>query len=95
MFVMQTDNEIKKIVKEKYGQIAKQSTSCCGPTSCCGTSNNKIVDYTIMKDEYNHLDGYVAEADLGLGCGLPTEHAGIKEGDVVVDIGSGAGNDVL
>jgi len=92
---MQTDNEIKKIVKEKYGQIAKQSTSCCGPTSCCGTSNNKIVDYTIMKDEYNHLDGYVAEADLGLGCGLPTEHAGIKKGDVVVDLGSGAGNDVF
>jgi arsenite methyltransferase len=92
---MQNDNEIKKIVKEKYGQIAKQSTSCCGPTSCCGTANNKIVDYTIMKDEYAHLDGYVAEADLGLGCGLPTEYAGIKKGDVVVDLGSGAGNDVF
>jgi arsenite methyltransferase len=48
-----------------------------------------------MKDDYNHLDGYVAEADLGLGCGLPTEFAGIKKGDTVVDLGSGAGNDVF
>jgi ubiquinone/menaquinone biosynthesis C-methylase UbiE len=92
---MQTENEIKEIVKEKYGEIAKQSTSCCGPTSCCGTTNNKIVGYTIMQDDYNHLDGYVADADLGLGCGLPTEFAAIKKGDIVVDLGSGAGNDVF
>ena len=91
---MQNENEIKEIVKEKYGQIAKQSGSCCGPTSCCGT-DNKIVGYTIMQDEYDHLDGYVAEADLGLGCGMPTEFAGIKKGDVIVDLGSGAGNDVF
>lgn len=92
---MQNEKEIKEMVKEKYGQIAKQSTSCCGPTSCCGTTDNKIVDYTVMQDDYNHLDGYVADADLGLGCGLPTEFAGIKKGDVVVDLGSGAGNDVF
>ncbi len=48
-----------------------------------------------MQDEYNNLDGYVADADLGLGCGLPTEYAGIKKGDTVVDLGSGAGNDVF
>jgi len=88
-------NEIKEMVKEKYGQIAKQSGSCCGPTSCCGTIDNKIVGYTVMQDEYNHLEGYVADADLGLGCGLPTEFAGIKKGNVVVDLGSGAGNDVF
>lgn len=77
---MQNEKEIKEIVKEKYGQIAKQSgSSCCGPTSCCGTNKNKIVGYTVMQDEYNHLDGYVADADLGLGCGLPTEFAGIKK----------------
>lgn len=89
---MKNENEIKEVVKEKYGQIAKQSAQNC---SCgCGT-NNKIVGYTVMQDEYDHLDGYVAEADLGLGCGLPTEHAEIKKGDVVVDLGSGAGNDVF
>ena len=92
---MQTENEIKEIVKEKYGEIAKQSTSCCGPTSCCGTTDSKIIGYTVMRDEYTHLDGYVADADLGLGCGLPTEFAAIKKGDVVVDLGSGAGNDVF
>jgi len=91
---MPTNNEIKEMVKEKYGDIAEKNSSCCGPTSCCG-SDSKIVDYTIMKDEYSHLEGYVPDADLGLGCGLPTEIAGIKEGDTVVDLGSGAGNDVF
>jgi arsenite methyltransferase len=93
---MQTAEEIKKTVKEKYGEIAKasQSSGCCGPT-CCGDSENKIVGYSVMKDEYDHLAGYVAEADLGLGCGLPTEFAGIKKGDTVIDLGSGAGNDVF
>jgi SAM-dependent methyltransferase len=93
---METPNDLKQVVKEKYGQIAKASktSGCCGPT-CCGDSENKIVGYTVMQDEYNHLEGYVAEADLGLGCGVPTEYAGIKKGDTVVDLGSGAGNDVF
>lgn len=94
---METNNEIKQVVKEKYAEIAKASsnTGCCGPTSCCGSTDNKIAGYTVMQDEYDHLQGYVAEADLGLGCGLPTEHAGLKEGDTVIDLGSGAGNDVF
>ena len=89
-----TNEQLKELVKEKYGQIAEQSkteneTSCCGATaSCCST-----IDYTIMADDYSHLEGYVPDADLGLGCGLPTEFAAIKEGDTVVDLGSGAGND--
>jgi len=93
---METANELKQVVKEKYGEIAKASKSsgCCGPT-CCGGEESKIVGYTVMKDEYDNLEGYVAEADLGLGCGLPTEYAGIKRGDTVVDLGSGAGNDVF
>ncbi len=93
---METPNELKQVVKEKYGEIAKASKSsgCCGPT-CCGDSEGKIVGYTVMEDEYDHLDGYVADADLKLGCGLPTEYAGIKKGDTVVDLGSGAGNDVF
>lgn len=88
---MKDQKEIKEIVKEKYAEIAVSSARKC----CCGSSINKIVGYTIMKDDYNHLDGYVAEADLGLGCGLPTEFADIKEGNTVVDLGSGAGNDVF
>lgn len=86
-------NQLKELVKEKYGQIADQSkaqneTSCCGAGGCCDT-----LDYTIMADDYTRLEGYVKEADLGLGCGLPTEFALIKPGDTVVDLGSGAGND--
>jgi len=77
---METANELKQVVKEKYGEIAKasKSSSCCGPT-CCGGSDSKIVGYTVMQHEYDHLEGYVPEADLGLGCGLPTEVAGIKK----------------
>lgn len=86
---------LKDIVKEKYGLIADQSkeqnsASCCG--SSCGCST---VDYAVMADDYSRLDGYVADANLGLGCGLPTEFALIKEGDTVVDLGSGAGNDAF
>jgi len=88
---MQTSEEIKKVVKEKYGEIASKREKGCG---CCGTSN-KIVDYTIFQDDYSKLDGYIKDADLGLGCGIPTEFAGIKKGDTVVDLGSGAGNDVF
>jgi len=93
---MDNANDLKQIVKEKYGEIAKTSKSsgCCEPT-CCGGEESKIVGYTVMQDEYDHLNGYVADADLGLGCGLPTEFAGIKKGDTVLDLGSGAGNDVF
>ena len=86
---MQSSEEIKQVVKEKYGEIAAKKAEGCG---CCGT---KIVDYTMFQDDYSKLDGYVAEADLGLGCGVPTEYAGLKKGDTVVDLGSGAGNDVF
>jgi arsenite methyltransferase len=92
---MNTDNELKELVKEKYGQIATQSTqqnlsSCCGATGCCGDEA-----YTIMADDYTTLEGYNADADLGLGCGIPTQYAKIKEGDTVIDLGSGAGNDAF
>lgn len=88
-----TPEKLKQMVQEKYGQIAEQSrgvnaSSCCGATSGCST-----IDYTVMADNYSNLEGYVADADLGLGCGLPTEFAEIKNGDTVVDLGSGAGND--
>lgn len=84
--------DIRQIVKEKYGKIAEQGkseNSCCGSSSCCGPA----VDYTVFSESYNNLQGYNPDADLNLGCGLPTEYAQIKEGDTVVDLGSGAGND--
>ena len=89
---MNSAEELKKLVKEKYGEIALQSkeqneTSCCGATGCC------TVDYAIFADNYTQLEGYNPDADLGLGCGIPTEFAQIKPGNVVVDLGSGAGND--
>lgn len=89
-----TEEQLKQLVKEKYSQIALQDkdqnqASCCGATaSCCGDNV-----YNIMADDYNSLKGYNPDADLGLGCGLPTEFAKIKTGDVVIDLGSGAGND--
>jgi ubiquinone/menaquinone biosynthesis C-methylase UbiE len=86
---MENDKKVKEMVKDKYAELAIKSQSCC-----CGGSS-KIVGYTIMQDEYDSQKGYVPEADLKLGCGMPTEYAGIKEGDTVVDLGSGAGNDVF
>lgn len=89
---MSTSEELKKIVREKYGEIASQSeeaSSCCGPKSSCCSDD----DLTIFSMDYSSLEGYNPEADLGLGCGLPTEFAKIKKGDTVVDLGSGAGND--
>ncbi len=89
---MNTDNEIKEMVRQKYSEIALQDketnqASCCG-SGCCSTEV-----YNIMSDDYSDLKGYSADADLGLGCGLPTQFAKIKPGDTVIDLGSGAGND--
>jgi arsenite methyltransferase len=89
---MENSKELKNMVQQKYAEIANQSkeqneTSCCGAGSC-GT-------YTIMSEDYSALDGYNPNADLGLGCGLPTEYAKIKKGDTVIDLGSGAGNDAF
>lgn len=90
----QTSEQLKELVKEKYGQIALQSKDT-NASSCCGATGCSTIDYTVMADDYTHLEGYVADADLGLGCGLPTAFAKIKEGDTVVDLGSGAGNDAF
>jgi len=84
--------DLKYIVKEKYGVIANQS-KIQNETSCCGAGGCASVDYTIFSENYEKLKGYNSEADLGLGCGIPTQFAGISEGDSVLDLGSGAGND--
>lgn len=93
---MSTSNELKKMVQDKYAEIALDSSGggCCGPvSSCCGDSD--AGGFTMIGDAYDGVSGHVAEADLGLGCGLPTQFAGITAGDTVVDLGSGAGNDVF
>jgi len=87
------NNDLKLAVSKRYSEIASQTrhhnqTSCCGSGSCSGEPN-----ITVFSDDYSNLSGYLPEADLGLGCGLPTEHAGIKPGDHVLDLGAGAGND--
>ena len=86
------ESDIKEVVRKKYAEISRQSkqeneTSCCGAGGCC------TVDYAVFAEDYSKMKGYNPDADMGLGCGLPTEFAHIKEGDTVVDLGSGAGND--
>ena len=86
--------DLKLIVKEKYGKIAKENqgdvkSSCCGTSSCCSDSGF----ISMIGDDYSTLDGYNPDADMGLGCGIPTHFAGIKKGHSVLDLGSGAGND--
>ncbi len=84
--------DLKYMVKDRYSQIANQSklqneTSCCGVGGCC------TIDYAVFAESYEKEKGYNADADLGLGCGIPTQFASINEGDSVLDLGSGAGND--
>ena len=89
---MTEEQKIKKMVRQKYSEIAlqdKEANSC----SCCGTGGSSTEVYNIMSEDYSALDGYNSDADLGLGCGLPTQFAKIKKGDIVIDLGSGAGND--
>lgn len=89
---MNNEQELKQLVRQKYSEIALQDketnmSSCCG-SGCCSTEV-----YNIMSDDYSQLEGYNPDADLGLGCGLPTAYAQIKAGNTVIDLGSGAGND--
>ncbi len=91
---METNENVKDLVRQKYSEVALQDketneSSCCG-SGCCSTEV-----YNIMADDYSAVEGYNPDADLGLGCGLPTQFAKIKQGDVVIDLGSGAGNDAF
>ncbi len=91
---MNTPEQIKEDLKKRYNTIAREARSarersCCGPQSaseCCGAD---------FSEDYSTQQGYNPDADLGLGCGIPTTAARIRKGDTVVDLGSGAGNDVF
>ena len=86
--------KIKKAVREGYAKIAKKEASCCSPVkSCCGGDNpsesiSKSIGYT---DE--ELKGVPEGANLGLGCGNPVALASLKQGEIVLDLGSGPGLD--
>jgi len=89
---MTSEENIKEMVKQKYSDIALQDKDT-NQSSCCGSGGCSTEVYNIMSDDYSELEGYHPNADLGLGCGLPTQFAKIKKGDTVIDLGSGAGND--
>ena len=91
---MQTQEQVKDLVRQKYSEIALQDKET-NQSSCCGSGSCSTDVYSIMADDYTQLEGYNPDADLGLGCGLPTQFAQIKKGDVVIDLGSGAGNDAF
>lgn len=89
---MENSEKLKEIVKQKYSEIALQDKET-NLSCCCGSGGCSTEVYNIMSDDYSNLEGYEPGADLGLGCGLPTQFARIKKGDTVIDLGSGAGND--
>ncbi len=91
---METQEQVKDMVRQKYSEIALQDKET-NQSSCCGAGGCSTEVYNIMADDYTQLEGYNPDADLGLGCGLPTQYAKIKKGDVVIDLGSGAGNDAF
>jgi len=95
MEIINSGTDLKELVKENYNKLALLDTEtakkcCCNPAAPAPVAKKA---YTIMSEDYSNLKGYEPDADLGVGCGLPTKYARIKKGDTVVDLGSGAGND--
>ncbi len=89
-----TDDEIRENVRKKYAEIVTKKGDCCEPT-CCGEAGETVDDFSMIGDAYDGAEGYVADADYNLGCGLPVEHADISKGDTVLDLGAGAGLDAF
>jgi len=94
---MKTKEDIRRVVRERYAQIAEgERESCCGPSSCC---TPQVSTTSQMAQKIGYSDEELAAvpkgANLGLGCGNPLEHANIEPGEIVLDLGSGAGIDVF
>ena len=82
-------------MRERYGAIAQARASCCAPGSC-GCGPEMAPDgLNVIGDAYQGVAGRLEDADLNLGCGVPTRHAALRPGETVLDLGSGAGNDVF
>jgi SAM-dependent methyltransferase len=90
-----TNEELRDTVRAKYAEIAAASDSCCAEVSCCDGGASEPGDFTMIGDAYDGVEGYQSDADLGLGCGLPVEHARLEPGQTVLDLGSGAGLDAF
>jgi len=88
---MKTNKNLKEVVREKYAQVIESADKKDSLCTCCPPDST--ADNPVFCEDYSKLDGYNKDADLSLGCGIPTEFAQIKEGDIVLDLGSGAGND--
>lgn len=90
------ENSIKYNIKKKYSQIAASGNSdcCCMPGEC--KSDDSPIDATkLIGYNQKELESIPQEAILGVGCGAPLNHANLKEGETVVDLGSGAGIDIF
>lgn len=87
---MRKPQELKSIVRKKYADIVTGGSGCGCRCKCTPEQRAENSDFS---EYYTSQEGYVPEADYGLGCGLPTEYADIEPGDAVLDLGSGAGND--
>lgn len=84
---------LRQSVRMKYTAVARgKALSCCGPSN---SGDGADIDVNMIGDAYDGVDGYVEAADLGLGCGLPVEHAGLAPGQTVLDLGAGAGLDAF
>ena len=90
--MMETNDQLREIVRQKYADVVNTS-NCCTP--CCGDEDKAGDEFNMIGDAYDGVSGYVADADLSLGCGVPVEHAGLQPGQTVLDLGSGAGLDVF
>ena len=92
---MRSNDEIRTLVRERYGAIVREGASCCAPASFGCRPETAPDGLNMIGDAYVGVAGHLAEADFDLGCGVPTRHAALAAGETVLDLGSGAGNDVF